>query len=99
MFPLKEKMAFSYKVNIDKDKCKGCQLCVFYCPVKHLSLSSQLNKRGVRFVEINKDNKCIGCGFCFFICPDICIEVMCNQENVIKDREESKASVAEKRKK
>ena len=71
-------MKGSYKVKIKKDKCKGCKLCVFYCPVKHLKLSSGLNKRGVRFALSDDNSKCIGCGFCFYICPDSCIEI--NQE-------------------
>lgn len=64
-----------YKLEINKDRCKGCQLCIFYCPAKHLELSEQLNKRGVNFVKIKKNSKCLGCGFCFFICPESCIEI------------------------
>lgn len=63
------------EVIINKDKCKGCQLCIFYCPSKHLELSLELNKRGVRFVKANKGSECAGCGFCFLICPDTCIEI------------------------
>jgi 2-oxoglutarate ferredoxin oxidoreductase subunit delta len=64
-----------YEVKISKDKCKGCQFCVFYCPVKHLEMSKELNKRGVKFAKTKKETKCIGCGFCFLMCPDSCIEV------------------------
>jgi len=64
-----------YKLVIDKDKCKACQLCIFYCPSKHLKLSSKLNKRGVRFPELNPKTKCIGCGFCYLICPETCLEI------------------------
>ena len=64
-----------YEVMIDKDKCNGCELCIFYCPTKHLELSSNLNKNGVTFAKIKKDTKCIGCGFCFYLCPEVCIEI------------------------
>jgi len=70
-----ESKATYYEVKIDKNKCKGCQLCIFYCPTKHLELSSDLNKKGVTFAKIKKDSKCIGCGFCFYLCPEVCIEV------------------------
>ncbi|MCK4912664.1 MAG: 4Fe-4S dicluster domain-containing protein [Candidatus Omnitrophica bacterium] len=63
------------KVKIEKDRCKGCELCVFYCPLKSLELSSDLNKRGVRAANFKKDAKCSGCGFCFLICADRCIKV------------------------
>lgn len=62
-------------VVIDKDRCKSCNLCIVYCPVKHLQLSSQLNKRGVRFAQTVLATGCIGCGICFFMCPETCIEV------------------------
>ncbi len=64
-----------YVVKVKEDKCKGCQLCILYCPTKYLESSSQLNKRGVKFAKIKKESKCIGCGFCFLICPDNCIEI------------------------
>lgn len=65
----------AYKVVIDKDKCKACELCICYCPTKHLKFSSFLNKRGLRPVEVNPETKCIGCGFCYLMCPESCIEV------------------------
>lgn len=64
-----------FKVLIHKDKCKGCGLCIFYCPLNHLEQSDCLNKRGVKFAVENKKNSCIGCKACFFICPEACIEV------------------------
>lgn len=64
-----------FKLKIKKDKCKGCKLCIFYCPLKSLEFSSVLNKRGVEFANFKKGAKCSGCGFCFLICPDSCIEI------------------------
>lgn len=63
------------KVKIEKDRCKGCELCILYCPLKSLELSSTLNKRGVKFASFKKEAKCSGCGFCFLICPDNCIRI------------------------
>jgi 2-oxoglutarate ferredoxin oxidoreductase subunit delta len=70
-------------VNIKKDKCKGCWLCIESCPTKHLRASIELNKGGRRFVEIKEESKCIGCGFCFAICPDVCIEIKKTESGVI----------------
>ena len=63
------------KVKIEKDRCKGCGLCIFYCPLKSLELSVTLNKRGVKPANFKKGAKCSGCGFCFLICPDNCIQI------------------------
>jgi 2-oxoglutarate ferredoxin oxidoreductase subunit delta len=63
------------EVEIAQDKCKGCELCVFFCPVKHLEISSHINKKGIKPAKIKESTKCTGCGFCFLICPDSCIEV------------------------
>jgi 2-oxoglutarate ferredoxin oxidoreductase subunit delta len=69
------------KVKIDKDKCKGCQLCIMYCPASHLEFSSELNKRGLKYAQIKRATKCTGCGFCFLVCPECCIEVYTETSN------------------
>ena len=75
------------KVVVHQDKCKGCLLCVNFCPRGLLKKSVKLNKRGLNFVEFSRrDNlkggisgdlnqECLGCAQCAIICPDCCIEV------------------------
>jgi len=63
------------EVKINKDRCKGCFLCIQFCPVKCLKISESLNKRGNQYAEKIEDKKCVGCGNCFLICPDFCIEI------------------------
>jgi len=64
------------KIDIKKEKCKGCELCIMYCPGACIKLDKTLNKKGVHAaVFSDKDNKCTGCSFCAIICPDLCIEV------------------------
>ncbi|UCD15649.1 MAG: 4Fe-4S dicluster domain-containing protein [Candidatus Omnitrophota bacterium] len=70
----------SPRVEIKKDKCKGCRLCILYCPTKHLKLSPQFNKKGRQFVEPRETTGCVGCGFCFSMCPDACIEIYTKDE-------------------
>jgi len=62
-------------ISINKEKCKGCQLCVFFCPSKNLVLSEDLNKKGIKYAKVKDTSACSGCGFCFLVCPDCCIEI------------------------
>ncbi len=65
----------SEKLTIHKERCKGCQICVIYCPKKVLSIGEKLNKLGYRYVILNKEDGCTACGICAEMCPDIVIEV------------------------
>ncbi len=63
------------KITINKERCKGCELCVAICPQKIISVSRGVNKKGLRYVEITDKDKCTGCGMCFIMCPDCAIEI------------------------
>ncbi|MFP4517647.1 MAG: ferredoxin family protein, partial [Desulfovibrionales bacterium] len=49
--------------------CKGCGICVEFCPSKVLELDEQGKARAVR------ENECVNCGFCELHCPDFAIVV------------------------
>lgn len=57
------------KVKINKDKCKGCYLCVVNCPNGMIKVSSEMNIKGVK-PAVFAATKCPGCGMCAVICPD-----------------------------
>ena len=60
----------------DDDRCKGCSLCVEYCPVKVLRLADRINVMGYHPVELHEVEKtCTGCGACALMCPDMVITV------------------------
>ncbi|MDR1622687.1 MAG: 4Fe-4S binding protein [Synergistaceae bacterium] len=64
-------------IRIKADACKGCGICVAFCPVKVLEMSGGLNVRGVHFpvtVE-NGVSKCTKCRICMIHCPDFAIVV------------------------
>jgi len=79
------------KIVIKQDKCKGCFLCLSFCPKGLIKKSAKLNKLGLNFAEFSrqdnlskggippkagdKTTECIGCMQCAVICPDCCIEV------------------------
>ena len=62
-------------ISINKEKCKGCQLCILFCPSKNLVLSEDLNKKGIKYAKVKDVSFCTGCGFCFLVCPECCIEI------------------------
>lgn len=64
------------RVKVNKTLCKGCGLCVIYCPGKLLTSSGSLNKKGIHAISFNsKSDKCTGCAMCALMCPDCAIEV------------------------
>jgi 2-oxoglutarate ferredoxin oxidoreductase subunit delta len=64
------------RVEIDREKCKGCALCVGACPEKILAMSrDSFNKQGVPFAECIDGGRCTACMSCGIICPDSAIVV------------------------
>lgn len=68
------------KIFIDINRCKGCELCIHFCPQKILELENSLNAMGYRGVTLKDKTKCTGCGICARVCPDLAISL--NREKV-----------------
>lgn len=64
-----------FKVEFNRDKCKGCELCVNACPKKILALDSNVNTKGYHPAGITDQEACIGCTSCALMCPDCCITI------------------------
>jgi 2-oxoglutarate ferredoxin oxidoreductase subunit delta len=65
-----------FRVQIDADRCKGCKLCVDFCPKDVIEMTTErLNAKGVPFAECVRPDQCIGCMSCVVICPDAAIEL------------------------
>lgn len=64
------------KVSFNYELCKGCKLCVEFCPTKILTLDkAKMNNKGYNLITVTEPDKCIGCGFCAIMCPDSVITV------------------------
>ncbi len=62
-------------LQIDKERCKGCGVCITACPLQILELSNEVNGKGYQFAVMVKADQCTGCASCAIICPDSCITV------------------------
>ncbi len=66
----------AFRVEIMDDLCKGCRLCVEFCPKNVLGMTTdKLNARGVQYAECLRQEDCNGCMSCVTICPDAAIEL------------------------
>lgn len=57
------------KVTIYPDWCKGCGICVAFCPAKVFDLGVDGKSHVVR------EDDCVNCGFCELHCPDFAVSV------------------------
>lgn len=68
MYQMEDKVP---KVEIDKEKCKGCGLCIQVCPKQILEHSGKFNVSGYNYISCTDESKCIVCKSCALICPDL----------------------------
>jgi len=57
------------EITVLKERCKGCGICVTFCPKKILTLDT-LGK-----IHVTDEKSCINCGQCELRCPDYAIYV------------------------
>lgn len=68
-------------VTIDRERCKGCELCIPACRPGVLAMSTDVNAIGYRFPELSPG--CTGCRACHAVCPDFVFEVYKYDEPVL----------------
>jgi len=66
-------MGKKHEVRILKNNCKGCGICVHYCPKKTLEMSEEFTPKGYHPPEKKKGTECSGCRVCERMCPDFAI--------------------------
>jgi 2-oxoglutarate ferredoxin oxidoreductase subunit delta len=65
----------SGRIEINQTLCKGCELCISFCPKKLIALADKLNAAGYLPSAFNGSNECTGCATCALVCPEVAIEV------------------------
>lgn len=74
------KKAKKGKITIDRERCKGCYICIDTCPNEMIEVDENQNKKGyspARFKEnVSEGEKgCVACKQCATVCPEVAIEV------------------------
>jgi 2-oxoglutarate ferredoxin oxidoreductase subunit delta len=64
-------------IRIDAERCKGCALCVAFCPKGLLSIdTTRSNALGFHPVALHDAaERCSGCERCAVMCPEAAIDV------------------------
>jgi 2-oxoglutarate ferredoxin oxidoreductase subunit delta len=62
-------------IEIRDDLCKGCVLCVVFCPEDVLVMTHRTNHKGYLLPELIDEPGCTACKICGRICPELAIEV------------------------
>ncbi len=64
------------EIVILEDTCKGCALCVEYCPKSCIQISTdKFAPSGALLPEFVNREECSACRICGNMCPDFAIEV------------------------
>lgn len=60
-------------IIIDEQYCKGCGLCMHYCPKQILKKSERRNAKGYVPPMAAAPEQCSKCRTCELICPELAI--------------------------
>jgi 2-oxoglutarate ferredoxin oxidoreductase subunit delta len=69
------------RIIIDEMYCKGCGICVQYCPEKILEISDSVNRRGYYAPRVTDAARCTRCRNCDLYCPDFAIFIVEDEEH------------------
>ena len=85
-------MAKVSRVRINEDRCKGCDLCIEYCPTEVFEKSKTPNQKGYFLPVVAHPERCTDlkthkllnrnvCRFCAKICPSQAVEFIEEEED------------------
>ena len=62
-------------IEINQELCKGCEICMSFCPKGAIASGEKLNSSGYLPAAFTDSGECTGCAICALVCPDVVIEV------------------------
>jgi len=58
-------------ISIDAARCKGCELCVTFCPKGVIALAPHFTPQGYHpAMLVDPTGACTGCLLCATVCPE-----------------------------
>jgi 4Fe-4S ferredoxin len=76
----------NYKLNVDKNRCAGCQICSLACPKEAIRIEKQSKAHGEKAQKAKIDidlPKCNFCGICDILCPYGAISVTVDGKHLL----------------
>ena len=67
------------EVHVNDALCKGCNLCVEFCPRRVFEPSSEVGRRGYFIPVTARAAECTGCMFCEHLCPELAITIVADK--------------------
>lgn len=64
-----------WRVEIDQEFCKGCDICLELCPKQVFQESDEISPKGFKKRVPLFSERCVGCLICEELCPDLAISV------------------------
>ncbi|MEW5994454.1 MAG: ferredoxin family protein [Candidatus Zixiibacteriota bacterium] len=68
-------------VEISENLCKGCEICIEFCPTDVFRKSGKLNRKGYYLPIVAKVEECTGCRICDLLCPELAIVITDEQRS------------------
>ena len=65
------------KLIIDSSWCKGCGICVEFCPKSALAIENGK-------ILLKEGNSCVLCGQCELRCPDYAVHIEAAKEETVQ---------------
>ena len=75
------------EIVINPDYCKGCSICIAFCPKKVLQPSKEINAKGYILPEAVDLDACTQCKLCEIVCPDLAIAVTPKRKRIRNENE------------
>jgi 2-oxoglutarate ferredoxin oxidoreductase subunit delta len=63
------------QIHLIPERCKGCEVCIHFCPQNVLCISDERNQKGYRIPMVipGMETECVNCEFCTLVCPEFAI--------------------------
>ena len=63
------------EIVINPNYCKGCSICIDFCPKHVLQPAKDMNAKGYILPEAIDIEACTQCQLCVIVCPNLAIAV------------------------